>query len=200
MQRTLKVRVKDKHAKMLSAIAFEVNQVWNYCNDLNKHSYYFQTKKYLSGFSMCSFLKGWSKTEAESTGMPTVQETAAVLSKSTFQHKRVKWRKSFGKIKSLGWVQFKDGKVCFAGKKFDVCDSYGLDEYKLTAGSFCEDSTGRWFFCVAVSIECSDVKAGKRGLLNPAYLIAGVGHGPQVVGIPNALALRGCQVRNIYEL
>ena len=32
---TLKLRVKDKHAKVLGAMAREVNQVWNYCNEIS---------------------------------------------------------------------------------------------------------------------------------------------------------------------
>ena len=36
--KTLKLRIKDKHYKMLDQLASEVNFVWNYVNDLNfKH-------------------------------------------------------------------------------------------------------------------------------------------------------------------
>ena len=31
--KTLRLRIKDKHARVLSAMAREVNQVWNYCNE-----------------------------------------------------------------------------------------------------------------------------------------------------------------------
>ena len=31
--KTLKVRVRDKHAALLSRMAFEVNQVWNAANE-----------------------------------------------------------------------------------------------------------------------------------------------------------------------
>ena len=33
--RTLRLRIKDKHAKFLGALAHDVNQVWNFCNDLS---------------------------------------------------------------------------------------------------------------------------------------------------------------------
>jgi len=36
IHQTLRVRVKDKHAKMLSQWAFEVNQVWNAANELTE--------------------------------------------------------------------------------------------------------------------------------------------------------------------
>ncbi|HMY27913.1 MAG TPA: transposase, partial [Agitococcus sp.] len=32
--KTLKLRIKDKHCKMLDQLASEVNFVWNYVNDL----------------------------------------------------------------------------------------------------------------------------------------------------------------------
>ncbi len=33
--KTIRVRVKDKHAKALRLLANEVNFVWNYCNELS---------------------------------------------------------------------------------------------------------------------------------------------------------------------
>jgi putative transposase len=32
--RVLRLRIKDKHGKVLSEMARAVNLVWNYCNDL----------------------------------------------------------------------------------------------------------------------------------------------------------------------
>ena len=32
---TLRQRITDKHAKYLRMLAFETNQVWNYCNELS---------------------------------------------------------------------------------------------------------------------------------------------------------------------
>ena len=36
--KTLKLRIKDKHAPALAAMAREVNQVWNYLNELSSRS------------------------------------------------------------------------------------------------------------------------------------------------------------------
>ena len=36
--KTLKVRVKDKHAPLLRQMARNVNFVWNYVNELSHHS------------------------------------------------------------------------------------------------------------------------------------------------------------------
>ena len=154
--KTIKVRVKDKHIKLLRKMSIEVNQVWNYCKDLNIHKYAVQ-KKYFNAFDFSYLLKGWSKTESNLIGNSSIQETASVCAGSFFQHKFVRWRKSFGKKRNLGWVpfksraaKFKKGKVFFAGNFFDVWDSYGLDKYTFRAGSFVEDSQGKWFFCVCV--------------------------------------------------
>lgn len=163
VKRTLKVRVKNKHSKVLNKMAIEVNQVWNYCGDLNRH-YYYQTKKFFSAFDFNYYLKGWSKTDSELIGSSTIQETAAVLAKSTFQFKKPsKFRKSFGKRRALGWVpfkskatRFKDNRVFFCGHKFQVWDSYGLGSYEFKSGAFVEDSKGNWFFVVVVEVPVSN--------------------------------------------
>ena len=86
----------------------------------------------------------------------------AVHGKARRQFKRSKlhWRISGGARRSLGWIPFKvgfakwqNGQVKFAGRLFKVWDSYGLSACKFRAGSFSEDSRGRWYFNVAVDYE-----------------------------------------------
>ena len=49
--KTLKLRIKDKHAKVLNQMASEVNFVWNYVNDLGfKHLK--KTGQFLSAFDI----------------------------------------------------------------------------------------------------------------------------------------------------
>ena len=62
---------------------------------------------------------------------------------------------------SLGWIPFKGGhakykagQIHFAGQKLSLWDSYGLADYELRAGSFSEDSRGRWYFNVTVDVAC----------------------------------------------
>lgn len=50
-----------------------------------------------------------------------------------------------------------------AGYKFSVWDSYGLSKYELRAGSFSEDSRGRWYFNVAVEVDVAE-SAAKRSV------------------------------------
>ena len=73
------------------------------------------------------------------------------------QRAKLRWRKSFGERRSLGWVPFKaratkpkNGQVFFAGHHFKVWDSYGLSRYTFRAGCFAEDARGRWYLCVVV--------------------------------------------------
>lgn len=43
--------------------------------------------------------------------------------------------------------------MSFAGHKLNLWDSYGLGQYELRAGSFSEDSCGRWYLNVAVKVQ-----------------------------------------------
>ncbi len=58
--KTLKVRVRDKHAKVLAAQARAVNFVWNYLNELSSRSIR-ERGKFLSAFDMHAYTTGASK-------------------------------------------------------------------------------------------------------------------------------------------
>ena len=58
--KTLKLRIKDKHCKVLNQLASEVNFVWNYVNDLCfKHLQ--RTGNFFSAFDIATYTKGASK-------------------------------------------------------------------------------------------------------------------------------------------
>ena len=58
--KTLKLRIKDKHSKVLNQLASEVNFVWNYVNDLCfKHLQ--RTGNFFSAFDIATYTKGASK-------------------------------------------------------------------------------------------------------------------------------------------
>lgn len=159
--KTLKFRVKDKHVGVLRKMAGEVNQVWNYCNALS-YRMVRERGKWMTGFDFSPYTSGSSK-EFEYIGSSTIQECSEKFAHSRKIARRIKlrWRKSYGSRKSLGWVPFKsnathlrDGKIQFAGHRFNIWDSYGLTkDVKFRAGSFSEDSKGRWFFCVAIEAD-----------------------------------------------
>ncbi len=166
--KTLRIRVKDKHAKHLSQWAFEVNQVWNATNALSANYSWVPIPGI--GFMNCGTseydlqkeLKG-IRTERElSIGAATVQAVISQHAKSRKQFKRNKlqWRCSSGSKRALGWIPFKaagvklvNGQIRFCGKFFGIWDSYGLSKYEMGAGSFSQDARGRWYFNTTVKVE-----------------------------------------------
>lgn len=158
--RVLRVRIKDKHASFLSVLAAEVNQVWNYCNELSM-KVIDREHRFLSGFDFWPYLKGVTRLGDEGLSLPvqTVQEVAEQYARSRTQHHKMRlaWRKSRGVRRSLGWLPFKvrtiryqGGQVYYAGRWLSLWDSYGLGDYALRAGSFSEDSRGRWYLNATV--------------------------------------------------
>ena len=58
--KTLKLRIKDKHASVLNDLARQVNLVWNYVNDLGlKHLQ--RTGQFFTAFDIARYTKGTSK-------------------------------------------------------------------------------------------------------------------------------------------
>jgi putative transposase len=158
----MRVRVKDRHSAWLEQLSREVNTVWNYCNDLQIRVFE-RERKFLTGFDFWPYLKGCTRGEtALNLPIQTVQETAEQYARSRRQHRRIRlaWRKSKGPRRSLGWLPFKvrtikyaHGQIYYAGKWLSVWDSWGLGEHELRAGSFSEDSRGRWYLNVTVSVK-----------------------------------------------
>lgn len=164
--KTLRLRIKDKHAKVLAAMAREVNHVWNHINATSaKAARPFHGKpKFLSGYDLQKLTAGYSKCDGVTVGSGTVQLVCVEYAtrRKQFKKTRLNWRVSNPKSPkySLGWIPFKgghakykSGQIQFGGHKFSLWDSYGLSRFELRAGSFSEDSRGRWYFNVAVEVE-----------------------------------------------
>jgi IS605 OrfB family transposase len=162
--KTLQVRIKDKHSSLLCSMAREVNQVFNFCNETSLKS--IQDKhKWLSGFDLQKLTAGFSKCEGVKVGSSTIQQVCEEYATRRKQFKKIRlnWRVSNPKSpkKSLGWVPFKStavkykaGQLVFAGHKLSLWDSYGLAKYELRAGTFSQDSRGRWYANLCVQVEC----------------------------------------------
>ena len=164
--KTLSVRVKDRHAKVLDRMAVEVNQVWNLANEMAYEAWHVPVPgvgwiqgAWCSAFDIQKALAGINKQRGWMIGSATIQEVIAVHAKTRNQFKKSKlrWRVSRGHKRSLGWVPFKSraarfagGKVRFAGQSFCVWDSYGLDGYRFRSGNFAQDARGRWYFNVQI--------------------------------------------------
>ncbi|WP_208460983.1 RNA-guided endonuclease InsQ/TnpB family protein [Paraburkholderia mimosarum] len=168
--KTLKLRIKDKHAKAMLAMARDVNTVWNFCNETQYRSlkrYCNRPKVWLSGFDLQKLTNGFVKCDGVVAGSPTVQQVCEEFATRLRQFKRQKmnWRVSDRKSPkySLGWVPFKkraltykNGQLKFNGINIGLWDSYGLSRYELGAGSFNEDSRGRWYVNIAVKVQVDE--------------------------------------------
>jgi len=176
--KTLSVRVRDKHAKVLNQMAFDCNQVWNAANALSAEYAWIPIPGvgYLSGntseFDLHAELKGLREERGLTIGAATAQSVISQHAKSRKQFKKNKlaWRCSGGPKRALGWVPFKaagikfvSGQVRFCGHYFKVWDSYGLSQYELGTGSFSQDARGRWYFNATVEVE-SSVSPGKKAI------------------------------------
>ena len=161
--KTLRLRIKDKHARVLSAMAREVNQVWNFCNETS-HRAIRERRQWLSGYDLQKLTNGFSKCDGVLIGSPTVQQVCEDYAKARKQFKRAKlrWRVSSPQSSkySLGWIpfkaralQYKAGQIAFAGQKFNLWDSYGLSDYELRGGSFSQDTRGHWYLNVVVKVQ-----------------------------------------------
>lgn len=155
--KVLKLRIKDKHAKLLCAMARDVNFVWNYFNELS-HAHTRRTGKFFSSYDMQPYAAGATKEGL----LVSADSVKAVCDEYVTRRKKAKksklrWRISNGPKRSLGWIPFKiegiafrAGQLRYLGNAFNIWDSYGLSKYKLRSGSFNEDARGHWYANIAV--------------------------------------------------
>lgn len=162
--KTLRIRIKDKHASWLQQQANLVNFVWNYCQEISLKALH-RENRFLSGYDLAPFVNGATK-EGLDLPSPVVQEIAVEYARKRKQFKKAKlrWRASKGSRRALGWVplrnnvlSYRNGQVWYHGKPLSLWDSYGLAQYadekgRLGAGHLAEDSGGRWFLCVTVNV------------------------------------------------
>lgn len=166
--KTLKVRIKDKHAKLLAQWAFECNQVWNTANALTAEYAWVPIPGIgfmncnTSEFDLNNELKSIRDERDLTIGAATVQSIIAQHAKSRKQFKKNKlqWRCSSGSKRALGWIPFKtagikymNGQIRFCGHMISLWDSYDLSKYDLETGSFSQDARGRWYFNTSVKVE-----------------------------------------------
>lgn len=167
--KTLRVRIKDKHAYGLRQRANSVNFVWNYINELSSR-FIRERSRFLSAYDIHPYTKGAGKELGLHS--QTLQCIAAeyVLRRRQFKKARLAWRKSHGVRRSLGWVpvntaqaSWKQGQVFHNGIYYGVWDSYGLSGYTFRSASFSEDARGRWYFNVVVTAD-AEASVGKTAI------------------------------------
>jgi IS605 OrfB family transposase len=156
--RTLHIRIRDKHATHLRALAYNVNQVWNYCNALSI-KVFDRERRFMSGYDLQKYTDGASK-EGINLHSQTIQAIASEYATRRKQCRKVRlaWRKSSGAKRSLGWVPFKKSGIAYAhgqiryGKVWlSLWDSYGLKDYHLGTGNIAEDARGRWYINICAT-------------------------------------------------
>lgn len=150
-------------------MAREVNFVWNFCNELSLKIFE-RERRFVSGNELQRYLNGASK-EGLGIGSAVFQQIAEEYATRRKQHRKVKlrWRKSGGARRSLGWIPFKtrsvvwrNGQIHFQGLHLGIWDSYGLAGYELGAGTISEDSRGRWYLNVCVKAKRTPRSEAKR--------------------------------------
>jgi len=156
MQLTYRYRIKDKHAKRLNAQARAVNFVWNYCNETQMKAAR-DGRKRLSGYDLGKLVAGATK-EGLDLHSHSAKRVCIQYDKSRRQHKKpwLRWRSR----RALGWVPFntghvayRDGGFVFRGERYEVWLHRPLPEgARIRAGSFSEDTRGRWYINCPVEV------------------------------------------------
>jgi len=156
MQLTYRYRVKDKHTARLNAQARAVNLVWNFCNETQQLALK-RNRRWPTGYDLWKLVAGCTK-EGLDLHSHSAMRVCIQYAKSRTQHRkaRLHWR---GK-RSLGWVpfntghvQFRDGGFVFRGECYDIWLHRPLpDGAEIGAGSFSQDSLGRWYINCPVEV------------------------------------------------
>lgn len=171
MTRVLRLRIKDKHARHLLEQSREVNQVWNYSQDLALKVLE-REQRFISAYDMAAYTKGAAK-EGLSLHSQTVQAVSEeyCIRRKQFKKAKLRWRVSHGSRRSLGWIpvkasalSYRAGQVHYQGTALSLWDSYGLADYQLRSGSFSEDSRGRWYLNVTVDVKQPAKTAGSSSV------------------------------------
>jgi IS605 OrfB family transposase len=161
--KTLRLKIKREAYPWLNAAAIEVNQVFNFCNETSFKASIRTDKnrKWMSGFDLCKLTAG-AMEYFDKIGSHTIQSICIHYEqkRSAAKKLRLRWRKSGGWNRSLGWIPFKalsikrKGKYLrFAGKTFRVFESSRLDGVKWKAGCFAQDAVGDWWLCLPVEVQ-----------------------------------------------
>jgi putative transposase len=156
---TIKLRLRDKHASRLTRMARAVNYVWNYCNETQQKAARAR-RKWLGYHELAALTAGAAKDL--DLHAHTIQRVCRQYDNSRKTHKKA-WLKFRGH-KSLGWVPFNTGHVSFNGATFKfrgvVYETMHLHPalasgMKIGAGSFNQDSRGRWYINAPIEVDCN---------------------------------------------
>ncbi|MEA3174470.1 MAG: putative transposase, partial [Gammaproteobacteria bacterium] len=160
---TQRFKVRAEAHPWLNAAAVESNQVWNYFNATSYKAArpYFGKPRWLTGYDLCNLSAGATEF-FDHIGADTIQRIAAEFATRRLQFKKAKlrWRKSLGSHRSLGWIPFKAASIRrrgrylrFCGKTIRIFESERFARIeKWQGGCFSQDSVGDWYLCLPVAI------------------------------------------------
>lgn len=161
---TKRLKIKASAHTWLRHAAMDVNTVWNFCNqaslDASDKCRRIKTTKSLSGFDLVNLTSGSSKY-TDFIGSSSIQRVCTEFASNRIQAKKrfLKWRKSLGPKRSLGWIPFKSADikriksgVRFCKKSIRLFNDDALDDLKWCDGCFAEDACGDWWLCLPIKI------------------------------------------------
>ncbi len=165
-----KLKSTTKIKKKLNAHSISVNQIWNYCNNVQKDV----ERRYLAGamrrkwpshFDLCNLTSG------SFTYFGILARSIQLICKQYAQSRNknrgsVKYRVSQGSKRSLGWIPFDSDGVKFVGiAELDFMKTkikwFGKRKLPNTikTGCFVEDASGDWYVCFHVEVEQRETTA-----------------------------------------
>lgn len=167
--KTYKYRIKDRRAaKHLSAHAYAVNQVWNWCvaqhrDTLDRYRAGAPKRKWPSAFSLSKLCAG---VGAE---LGIHQQTVQSVCDEWTRRRSFRFRASFGANRAIGWVPFQrqsrrvtGNSVTYRGKTYRFFGSKRRPvPESAKGGAFVEDALGRWW--VVFQVEIGDQPSAKSG-------------------------------------
>jgi putative transposase len=158
--RTLRLKVMREGYPWLNRAAFEVNQVWNYSNEISHKAArpYAGVSRWLGAFDLDKLTAGATELFAH-IGSDTIQRVNAEFAtrRKQFRRTKLRWRTSTGSKRSLGWIPFKavqlkrkGRSMRFSGKAFRVFEQHLLQGVRWKCGCFAQDAVGDWWLCLPV--------------------------------------------------
>ncbi len=172
---SLRLKVKKDAYRWLEAAATEVNQVWNWCNEVSMDAAdrcRRSQPRFLSGFDLDKFSAGAAEC-FEHIGSDTIQRVnhEYASKRRAVRRVRLRWRVSRGARRALGWLPFKAASlkrkgrgVRFCGKRFRVFESDRLEQVRWRDGCFAQDGVGEWWLCLPVFVARKEAIASCHGV------------------------------------
>ena len=174
---TIRCKVRPEAYPWLDQAAREVNQVWNFanatsyasinsytrktlpaCRQTKRLGKTYEKAKWLSAFDLNSLIAGCGDT-FQRIGIDVAQSVVSefVRKRTQFKKAKLRFRKSSGSKKSLGWIPFKavnirqkGNSLTFCGKRVRLFNSeYYFNHRKVAVkiceGNFSQNALGEWF-------------------------------------------------------